>query len=148
MATAIPSRPEALATAFGELGMSARAANTLSSDLVLCHPMTRRLGVRRMEATLREQGLAAEKAADAAPMLFALESFDLGHRLVDVRTELRIAGVPDGRALAAVFDAARLHRESADPEAAVPLTPGLASLIAASLTLYTVAVALWLLVEG
>lgn len=82
MATAIPSRPEALASAFGELGMPARAASALSADLVLCHPLTRRLGVRRMEHTLREQGLAAGPAADAAPMLYALESFDLGHRLV------------------------------------------------------------------
>ncbi|MCP3986379.1 MAG: hypothetical protein GY723_18520 [bacterium] len=148
METAIPSRPEALATAFGRLGMPARAASTLSADLVLRHPMARRLGLHRMEATLREQGLAADPAADAAPMLFALESYDLGHRLADVRNELRIAGVTDDRAVAAVFEAARLHRESGEPEASVPHTPGLASLIAASLTLYTVAVALWLLVEG
>lgn len=126
--------------------MPARAASALSADLVLCHPLTRRLGVRRMEHTLREQGLAAGPAADAAPMLYALESFDLGHRLVDIRIDLRLAGISDDRAIAAVFDAARLHRESAEPEASLPRTPPLPSLIAASLTLYTVAVALWLMV--
>lgn len=101
-----------------------------------------------MERTLRDQGLAPERAAEAACMLYALESFDLGHCLTDVRSELRLAGIPEDRAVGAVFEAARLHRESAEPEASVPLTPSLARLIGASLTLYTIAIALWLLIEG
>ncbi len=148
MASGSPSRPEALAAALGEQGMPARAASALSADLVLRHPLARRCGVRRMEKSLRDQGLAPGPAAEMACTLYALESFDLGHRLTDVRGELRLAGVPEDRALGAVFEAARLHRESADPAASVPRAPRVAALLGASLTFYTVAVALWLLLGG
>ncbi len=145
MEEGVRSRPEVLESLLGSLGLAEENASALSADLVLRHPMARRVGVRRMARTLREQGMNPDTADSAANLLFALEGFDLGRSLQEIRSELRVAGEPDATSLGAVYEAARLHRASGRPEQAVPRTPPIATLAAVSLTAYTVLVSLWLL---
>ena len=107
--------------------------------------MAHRVGVRAMAATLREQGLADDASDSAACVVFALEGYDLGHGLDDIRADLRTAGVDDDIAVGAVFEAARLHRASGHPDAALPQMPRLGTVLAAALTAYTLMVSLWLM---
>ncbi len=143
-----PSRPERLEAWLSASGLPAAAARALSADLVIRHPLVRRIGVRRMARTLRERGLSEQAARGAATLLFALESFDLGATLQQVRAELRIAGVAEEEALGAVYEAARLHRETRRPETTGAPTPRMATVVAVALTAYTLAVSLWLLSGG
>ncbi len=139
------SRPELLEQLLGRHGVAEAAASALSADLVLRHPMARRVGVRRMARTLCDQGLRAEDADGTATLLYALESFDLGRDLQQIRSELRVAGIPDDCAVGAVFEASRLHRECRLATPATDAQPSFATILAVALTAYTVAVSLWLL---
>lgn len=145
MARSTLSRPEVLEATLGSLGLPLAAASAISADLVIRHPMTRRIGVRCMARTLRDQGIRGVDAESTATMLYALEGFDLGRTLQEIRAELRVAGIDGDLAVGAVFDAARLHRISSDPQQALPRTPPVGTLVAAALTTYTIAISLWLL---
>jgi hypothetical protein len=147
MAKSTPSRPEVLEAALAGLGLPPATASAISADLVIRHPMTRRVGVRRMARTLSDQGIRGSEAESAAIMLYALEGFDLGRTLQEIRSELRVAGIEGDLAVGGVFEAARLHRASTDPQQALPRTPAVGTLVAAALTAYTVAVSLWLLAD-
>ncbi len=143
-----PSRPEVLEELLGGFGLPEEPASRVSADLVIRHPMTQRVGVAAMARTLRQQGLDAEAAGSAATVLYALEGYDLGQDLNDIRADLRVAGVDDDLAVGAVYEAARIHRRSGHPEAAVPQMPRLGTVLAAALTAYTLMISIWLVVGG
>lgn len=139
------SRPEVLEELLGGFGLPEEPASAISADLVIRHPMTQRVGVAAMARTLRQQGLDEQAAGNAATVLYALEGYDLGQDLNGIRADLRIAGVDDDVAVGAVYDAARIHRRSGHPEAAVPEMPRLGTVLAAALTAYTLMISIWLM---
>jgi hypothetical protein len=55
--------------------------------------------------------------------------------------------VDDDLAVAAVYEAARIHRRSGRPEAAVPQMPRLGTVLAAALTAYTLMISAWLVLS-
>ncbi len=126
------SRLEAVAEWLAGAGMPRESASSLSSLLVLRHPLTHRIGVRALARRLGAEGLRPDAADDAAALLFALEGLEMRHAFGRVLADLRAAGYPQAAALAAGLEAARLHRSTAPivPDR-LPLLLGLAPLVLA-----------------
>ena len=110
---ALGTHVQLLAAELRRFGFTKPAAATLSSEVVLRHPIVHRVGVKKLTRRFMRHGLATEDATHLALSLWGLERFQLGARFQDLRNTLRRAGVEDSDALAACLEARRLLRDTA-----------------------------------
>ena len=102
---ALGTHVQLLAAELRRFGFTKPAAATLSSEVVLRHPIVHRVGVKKLTRRFMRHGLATEDATHLALSLWGLERFQLGARFQDLRNTLRRAGVEDSDALAACLEA-------------------------------------------
>lgn len=107
-------RADLLASEFQRFGMAKPAAATLSSDVVLRHPLAHRVGVPKLVRRLVRHGVDPENANHLALTLWGLERLMLGACFQDLIDVLRRAGVEDAHAFPACVDARRLWRDHAE----------------------------------
>lgn len=99
-----------LASEFQRFGMPEPEATSLSSEMVLRHPLAHRVGVPVLARRFVRLGLEPEDAIQMALTVWCLERLMLGHCFQDLLERLRRAGVEEQRALPACIEARRLWR--------------------------------------
>lgn len=117
MATAISSpaaltRIELLTRRFSSQGMNEKMAQALSSQVVLHHPITRKLGLQTLAQEIQARGLSAEAAREMSVLLLAVELMDRGISYDRILKHLDRLEVPAQDALAGAIEASQIHRES------------------------------------
>jgi hypothetical protein len=117
----VSNHAQLLAAELQRLGLPKREAATLSSEVVLRHPIVQQLGTEKLAQRLESQGLPSDEATHLVLALWGLERLQQGACFQDLREGLSRAGVPDAEALAASLEARRLLRDTA---ASVPDSDG------------------------
>jgi hypothetical protein len=113
---AATSRIEILTQLFSDQGMSEKMAQALSCQLVLHHPITRKLGPRTLAREIEARGLSQKAAREMSVLLLAVELMDRGIRYQRILKHLGQLEVPEQEALAGALEASRIHRESGSVE--------------------------------
>jgi hypothetical protein len=108
----IGKRADLLASEFQRFGMAKRAADRLSSEMLLRHPLAHRLGVPMLARRFARLGLQPDDAIQLALTIWGLERLMLGACFQDLLDLLRRAGVEECQAFPACVEARRLWRKS------------------------------------
>ncbi len=109
---AAESRIEILTRLFSDQGMSEKVAQALSCQVVLHHPITRKLGLATLAREIEARGLSEGAAREMSVLLLAVELMDRGIHYQRILKHLRQLEVPEHDALAGAIEASRIHRES------------------------------------
>ncbi len=109
---AATSRIEILTRLFSDQGMSEKMAQALSCQVVLHHPITRKLGLQTLAREIEARGLSHEAAHEMSVLLLAVELMDRGIGYQRILKHLGQLEVPNQEALAGALEASRIHRES------------------------------------
>lgn len=102
-----------LAAELRRFGLPKPAAASLSSEVVLRHPIVHRVGVKKLTKRFVRHGMAKDDAMHLVLALWGLERLQLGACFQDLLDTLRRAGVEDSQALAASVEARRLLFDTA-----------------------------------
>ena len=106
----LSKRADLLASEFQRFGMAKSAADVLSSEMVLRHPLAHRVGVPTLAHRFVGLGLEQGDATHLALVVWGLERLMLGACYQDLLDAWRQAGVPQELAIPAGMEARRLWR--------------------------------------
>jgi len=112
MPTAVTStRLERFTDEFTAMGMSPEAADELSCHLIIHYPLSARIGFDSLAHEIENRGMEAERARDAAALVFAIESLDRGMCFDLLIEVLEAQDLSAGEALAGAIEGSRFRRE-------------------------------------